>query len=120
MAEHAVALSISTTTSRITWEWLAGYTDGSGWVGKTGHSYQIRYSSTQPEELPALRDFFAAHGIHASIYDQPYRTAPNRQSLIVGRRADVHAAIHHLLPHLVLKRERFAHVDSELHRENAN
>ena len=105
----------------MTWEWLAGFTDGDGCITVSiGTALRIRWTQKESEAwvLDEIVHFLEAEGVFkkSSYYSVTTQGHVYQQAeLSVGAQNEVRQVLEGLLPHLILKHETakagLAHLD---------
>lgn len=105
---------------KVSWAYLAGFTDGDGCISYgtrirenngTHHWFCVRWGQTAPNRmvLDAIKDFLIAEGVsvqNVSITVRNTRLGADVAELAVQRVADVRVVLSRMLPHLVLKQDK--------------
>lgn len=93
---------------RVTWKYLAGFTDGEGCIGVCGRGPRITWGQTDRRVLDAIQEFLERQGFFCCAYVIQARL-PRRPNPIhmlnVNRRADCRRLIKILRPLLIVKVE---------------
>jgi endogenous inhibitor of DNA gyrase (YacG/DUF329 family) len=89
----------------INWDYVAGFTDGEGYLGVIGKGPRIVWGQKDKHQLEVIRDFFIAEGLHPNL---TVRRTRNKQPnpiwlLSLTRRAEVLYSVEILENKLVLK-----------------
>jgi len=99
---------------KLTNEYVAGFTDGEGYIGIIGRATVITWGQKPREVLDLMQTWCTDLGVKSYIYWRKPDKARNRPNgiytLTVSRRYDVRKVCEILLPHLVVKREAALHV----------
>lgn len=93
----------------MTWDYLAGFTDGEGWIGICGRGPRIVWGQNDRRVLDEIRDKlegkdFVVSEVYVIKAAPPKRPNPIHM-LQITRRADCERLARILLPQLLVKRE---------------
>jgi len=89
----------------INWDYIAGFTDGEGYIGIVGRGPRITWGQKDKRQLQVIHGFLEQQGLHP-ILSQRKPVLGQSQGVYVinlGRRDDVIAVIKELYPRLMLK-----------------
>ena len=97
----------------ITWDYLAGFTDGEGYIGQYGRGAKITWGQKDEKQLWAVKQFLEAQGLHPT-WNKISPKPPLRPNAIfmlhLCRREDVVRTVEKLFPLLILKSPNCAKV----------
>jgi hypothetical protein len=93
--------------NKITWDWVAGFTDGEGWIGVSGRGPGIKWGQKDKGVIDCLVSFLEENAFHPHVTfrkPKPELRRPNGIYLCaLTRRAEVIRAINILEPLMNLK-----------------
>jgi len=93
----------------ISWDYLAGFIDGEGYVGIIGRGPKITIGQKDKHQLEVINDFLISSGIHTNFYQRKKLVHDQKEGIYiidVGRRTDVRIILEAVLSSLVLKEGR--------------
>lgn len=88
------------------WDYIAGFTDGEGYIGVIGRGPRINWGQKRPEVLEEIKMFLESNGLNPILYKRP--NSPKNKSismLVMGRRDEIEFLISKIYPSIVVKRE---------------
>lgn len=93
-------------THRTSWGYIAGFTDGEGYIGRVGRSCRIVWGQNSVECLESMAAVFREMGANPCIYRRPAK--PPKQPnvswvLVIAERKWVAEILQRLIPYLIVK-----------------
>ena len=91
----------------ITWDYLAGFTDGEGSIGIVGRAPRVTWGQKDKHQLEVLKDFLLKEGFHPNFYyverNTPERRLNGIYMMNLCRRDEVLRFCQEIQPRVVLK-----------------
>ena len=95
----------------MTWDYLAGFTDGEGWIGIVGRGPRATWGQNHRETLDLIQSFLGDRGISShinTIAAKPPRRPNPIHMLAITRRVDLLRLLRRLSPKLIQKKTQAA------------